>query len=61
MISNYYIYLMTLPKEEAIKQIFIILIFFIAILAICGFLRYLKFKFMDKNKNSLFQKFLKKL
>ena len=61
MLSNYYIYLMTLPKEEAIKQIFLILAFFVIMLAICGFLKYLKFKYMDKNKNTLFQKFLKKL
>lgn len=61
MITNYLIYLMSLPKEERIKQILIMLAFFLLLLSICGLLKLLKTKFLDENKNSLFQKFLKKL
>lgn len=61
MISNYFIYLSTLPKDEKLKQILIILAFFLILFAICCFLEFLKLKFKDKTKNSLFQKFLKNL
>ncbi len=61
MITNYVLYLTTLPKQEAIKQFLIFCGFFIILLAICGLLKYLKLKFMDKNKNSIIQRFLKRL
>lgn len=58
MISNYCIYLTTLSKEEAIKQIFIILTIFFIILAICVLIKYLEYKF--NNKKSFIKNFLKK-
>ena len=61
MITNYLIYLNTLSKEAKFEQFFMILAFFLIILAICGILKFLKTKFIDENKNSLFQKFLKSL
>ena len=61
MISNYFIYLSTLPKDEKLKQILIILAFLLILFSICCFLEFLKLKFTDTTKNSLFQKFLKKL
>lgn len=61
MITNYLIYLIHLPKEERIKQILIMLAFFLLLLTICGILKLLKVKFLDENKDSLFQNFLKKL
>ena len=61
MISNYLIYLSTLPKEEKLEQILIVLAFFLILFAVCCFLEFFKFKFKDENKNSLFQKFLKLL
>ena len=74
MITNYIIYLNTLSnieKDKQIsiififlekdKQISIIFIFFIIILLICGILYLIKKKFLKENKNTIFQKFLKKL
>lgn len=61
MISNYFIYLNNLPKEERFEQLLIILVFFLILFAICCFLEFLKLKFKDETKNSLFQKFLKNL
>ena len=61
MITNYLIYLFNLPKENQVKQILILLSFFTTLLVIGIFLKFLKIKFLDKNKNSLFQKFLKRL
>ena len=61
MISNYFIYLSNLPKEEKFEQLLIILVFFLILFAICCFLEFLKLKFKDETKNSLFQKFLKHL
>lgn len=61
MISNYLIYLNSLSNEAKFNQIFIILIFLLILLIIGGFLKFLKIKFMNKNKNSLFQKFLEKI
>lgn len=58
---NYLIYLSTLSKEEKFNQICIILIFFLVLLALCGILKFVKSNFMDETKNSLFQRFLKKL
>lgn len=61
MITNYIIYLNTLSNVEKDKQISIIFIFFIIILLICGILYLIKKKFLKENKNTIFQKFLKKL
>lgn len=61
MITNYLFFLITLPKKELTKQIFIILLFFLLIILIYIFLKYIKIKFTSKNNNSFFQKFLKRL
>lgn len=61
MITNYLIYLATLPKEKQIEQIFMILAFLFLILAIFCILIFLKFKFINKNKDSFFQRILKKI
>lgn len=61
MITNYIIYLNTLSNVEKNKQIALIFIFFIIILIICGILYLIKKKFLKENKNTLFQKILKKL
>lgn len=61
MIANYVLYLNILPNEEKLKQIAILLAFFLILLVICIILKFLKIKFINKNKNSLFQRFLKKL
>lgn len=61
MITNYLIYLTTLSKEEQLKQILILLAFFTVLSSIIIFLKILKTKFLNENKESLFQNFLKKL
>lgn len=61
MISTHLIYLATLSKEEKISQIFMTLLFFLILIAISGLFNFLKLKFMDKNKKSLFQSFLKRI
>ena len=61
MISNYIIYLSTLSNTEKNNYLLYIAIFFITILLICGILTFIKNKFIDNNKNTLFQKILKKL
>lgn len=61
MISNYIIYLSTLSNIEKNNYLLYIAIFFITILLICGILTFIKNKFIDNNKNTLFQKILKKL
>ena len=61
MISNYIIYLSTLANIEKNNYLLYIAIFFITILLICGILTFIKNKFIDNNKNTLFQKILKKL
>ncbi len=58
---NYLIYFNTLSEEQKLKQIFIVLIFLFILLAIGGLLAFLKMQYLDHTKNSLFQKFLKKL
>lgn len=60
MITNYLIYLSTLPREKQIEQIVMILAFLFIILAFSCFLIFLKFKFTNKNKDSFFQRILKK-
>lgn len=61
MITNYLIYLITLPKDDQVKQIVILLAFFTFLITICFILKFLKIKFLNKNKDSVFQRFLKKL
>ena len=61
MITNYLIYLISLPKNEQLKQIIILLVFFTILISICFILKFLKIKFLNENKDSLFQKFLKRL
>ena len=52
MITNYLIYLYSLPKEEQLKQIFILIIFFLIMFIICMILEIIKHKFFDKKNNS---------
>lgn len=61
MMSNYIIYLNTLTKTEKNKYLLYIALFFLLILLICGILYFVKNKFSDKSKNTLFQRFLDKL
>lgn len=61
MIANYVLYLNSLPVEKKLKQIAILLALFLILLVICIILKFLKIKFINENKNSLFQRFLKKL
>ena len=61
MFTNYFIYLNTISKEEQIKQILILLASFAILLSICGILKFIKWKFINKTKNNIFQKFLKQL
>lgn len=61
MFSNYFIYLSTLPKEEKIEQIFTILLLMLILFIFCVIIELLKSKFRDKNKDNLFQKYLKSL
>lgn len=52
MISNFLIYLYTLPKEEQLKQILIILIFFWVMIILSIVLDFIFSKLKkDKNKN----------
>ena len=59
MLTNYWIYFYTLSKEQQLRQIAIIIVMLLAISVICVFLTFLKAKYLDKTKNSFFQKFLK--
>lgn len=61
MISNYLIYLNSLPNEQKNQQLFIILKFFTVLFLICVFLDFLKKKFRDETKDTMFQRFLKML
>lgn len=61
MISNYIIYLNTLTTVERNKYLVYITLFFTVILLFCGILYLIRNKFLDKNKNTLFQRFLRKL
>lgn len=51
MISNYIIYLYTLPKEARIEQIFIFLILFFVLSIICILLDFFKSKYNNKFNN----------
>lgn len=61
MIANYIIYFNTLTRVEQSKQLSIILIFLLVLLIVVSFLTFFKIKFSDETKETLFQKFLKKL
>lgn len=61
MFTNYLIYFNILSEEQKSRQIFIVLIYFFILFAIGSFLEFLKLQYSDNTKNSLFQKFLKKL
>lgn len=61
MFSNYLIYLNSLPNEQKNQQLFIILKFFTVLFLICVFLDFLKKKFRDETKDTMFQRFLKML
>ena len=61
MFTNYWIYLISLPKEEQVKQLAIILISIFILFIICMFFVFLKLKFQDKAKNRFFKKFLEKI
>ncbi len=52
MISNYLIYLYTLPKEEQVKHILIFIIFFFSLSIVCIILDFLKSKFLDKKNHN---------
>ena len=61
MMMNYLIYFISLPKDKQVQQIIILLTFFTFVISICFILKFLKTKFLNNNKDSMFQKFLKKL
>lgn len=61
MFSNYLIYLNSLPNEQKNEQLLILLTFFIVLFLICVFLDFLKKKFRDETKDTMFQRFLKML
>ena len=61
MISNYCIYFQTLSKQEKLEQVLFMLAFLLVFFAICSFLIFLKSKYLDDTKDSIWQKFLKKL
>ena len=55
MISNYIIYFYTLPKEEQVKQLLIILVFFLILFLVSILLDFILSKFnRDGGKNHLF-------
>ena len=59
MITNYLLYLNTLPEAEKNEKLFLLLLFFIIVFSVSSILALLKLQFLNENKNSLFQKFLK--
>lgn len=61
MFTNYLIYFNLLSEEQKLEQVFIILTYFFILFAFCGFLEFLKLQYLDNTKDSLFQKFFKKL
>lgn len=61
MISNYIIYFNTLTRIEQGKQLSIILVFLLVLLIVVSLLAFLKIRFSDETKETLFQKFLKNL
>ena len=61
MVTNYLIYLITLSDEKKLEEILMILIFLSLISINLGFLYILKSRFINENKDSLFQRFLEKL
>lgn len=61
MFTNYLIYFSILSEEQKSRQILILVIFLIILFTICNFLEFLKLQYLDNTKNSLFQRFLRKL
>lgn len=61
MFMNYLIYFNTLSKQQKLEQVLITLISFFILFIICEFLEFLKLKYLDDTKDSLFQRFLKRL
>ena len=61
MIANYIIYFNTLTRVEQSKQLYLILLFLFVLFIVVSFLVFLKIKFSYETKETLFQKFLKKL
>ncbi len=61
MFTNYFIYFNTLPKSQKFDQLFTILMFVFTLFAIGECLSYLKSKYLTIDKNSLWQRILKKL
>ena len=61
MIANYIIYFNNLTRVEQIKKLSIILVFLLVLLIVVSLLAFLKIRFYDETKETLFQRFLKKL
>lgn len=61
MIANYIIYFNNLTRVEQSKQLSIILVFLLVLLIVVSLLAFLKIRFYDETKETLFQRFLKKL
>ena len=61
MIANYIIYFNTLTRVEQSKQLSIILVFLLVLLIVVSLLAFFKIRFYDETKETLFQRFLKKL
>ena len=61
MIANYIIYFNNLTRVEQSKQLSIILFFLLVLLIVVSLLAFLKIRFYDETKETLFQRFLKKL
>jgi hypothetical protein len=52
MLSTYLIYFNTLSNEQKVHQVFMLLIFFLSLFAICGLLEFLRTKYLNKAKNN---------
>lgn len=61
MIANYIIYFNNLTRVEQSKQLSIILVFLLVLLIVVSLLAFFKIRFYDETKETLFQRFLKKL
>ena len=61
MIADYIVYFSTLLREEQYEHLFIIFIFLFVLIGVCFLLGFLKLKFIDESKNTIFQRFLRKI
>lgn len=52
MITNYLIYLINLPIKKALTQIFIVLLFFLTLLAFCKIIDFIKLKINTNIKHN---------